>query len=118
MQTADAFLLPSKTVPSGDQEGTPIVLVESQATGLPCVTTRHAGIPEMIPESNHHLLVEEGDIEGMSDRLCRVAQMDVDELQIIAQQGREKIENEFSLTGEVQKLRCIYESVVSATTRR
>jgi glycosyltransferase involved in cell wall biosynthesis len=113
MQAADVFLLPSKTAPSGDEEGTPTVLVEAQATGLPCVTTRHAGIPEMIPEENHHLLVEEGSVAALSDRLCRVARMDLDELQTIAQNGREKIESEFSLTGEVQKLRSVYESVVS-----
>lgn len=113
MQAADVFLLPSKTAPNGDEEGTPTVLVEAQATGLPCVTTDHAGIPEMIPEENHHLLVEEGNVAALSDRLCRVAQMNVDELQTIAQNGRKKIESEFSLTGEVQKLRSVYESVVS-----
>jgi glycosyltransferase involved in cell wall biosynthesis len=115
MQAADIFLLPSKTAPNGDEEGTPTVLVEAQATGLPCVTTYHAGIPEMIPEENHHLLVEEGDVDALSERLCRLAQMDVDELQAIARYGRKKIENEFSLTGEVQKLRSVYESAVSVT---
>lgn len=115
MQAADILLLPSKTAPNGDEEGTPTVLVEAQATGLPCVTTYHAGIPEMIPEENHHLLVEEGDIDALSERLCRLAKMDVDELQAIAQNGRKKIESEFSLAGEVQKLRSVYESVVSVT---
>jgi glycosyltransferase involved in cell wall biosynthesis len=115
MQAADVFLLPSKTAPNGDEEGTPTVLVEAQATGLPCVTTYHAGIPEMIPEENHHLLVEEGNVNALGERLCRVAKMDVNELQTIARYGREKIESEFSLTGEVQKLRSVYSSAASAT---
>ncbi|WP_259134195.1 glycosyltransferase [Salinibacter ruber] len=118
MQAADAFLLPSKTAPNGDREGTPTVLVEAQATGLPCVTTRHAGIPEMIPEENHHLLVEEGNVAALSEQLCRVAHMNVNELQTIAQNGREKIESEFSLTGEVQKLRAVYASAVSVSDLR
>ncbi len=113
MQAADVFLLPSKTAPNGDEEGTPTVLVEAQATGLPCVTTHHAGIPEMLPEENHHLVVEEGNVAALSERLCRLAHMDVDELRAIAQNGREKIESDFSLTGEVKKLRAVYASAVS-----
>lgn len=73
MQATDAFLLPSKTAPDGDREGTPTVLVEAQAVGLPCVTTRHAGIPEMIPEKNQNLVVPEGEVNALAGRLCWLA---------------------------------------------
>lgn len=112
MQQAGAFLLPSKTAPSGDQEGTPTVLVEAQATGLPCVTTYHAGIPEMIPVGNHDLLVGEGDTKALSKALQNLATMEVDKLQAFARRGRKKVEEEFSLRGEVQKLCSVYGSVI------
>ena len=111
MKAADAFVLPSKTSPDGDREGTPTVLVEAQATGLPCISTRHAGIPEMIPEENHHLLVEEGDVKGLANRFSRVASLSEKRLQAIAERGRRKVENEFSLSAQCRELRSVYRSV-------
>lgn len=108
MQTADAFLLPSKTAPNGNREGTPTVLVEAQATGLPCVTTRHAGIPEMIPEAHHDLVVPEGNVVALADALCTLATRPVDDLAEMAKLGRQKVEQDFNLSGEVKKLSDLY----------
>ncbi len=111
MREVDAFMLPSKTAPSGDQEGTPTVLIEAQASGLPCVSTWHAGIPEMIPEENHDLLAKEGDVEALADILRDLSSRTVDELAEVADRGRRKVEDEFNLSKEVQKLRAIYRSI-------
>lgn len=111
MKAADAFVLPSKTSPDGDREGTPTVLVEAQAAGLPCISTHHAGIPEMIPEENHPLLVEEGDVKGLASRFSRVASLSEKRLQAIAERGRRKVENEFSLSAQCRELRSVYRSV-------
>lgn len=108
MNEADAFLLPSKTAPNGDREGTPTVLVEAQAVGLPCVSTRHGGIPEMIPEANHDLLADEGDTKTLGKILHSLADRPVDNLKCIARRGRQKVEEEFSLEGEVNILRSLY----------
>jgi len=113
MQAADAFVLPSKTAPDGDREGTPTVLVEAQATGLPCISTRHAGIPEMIPEANQDLLVQEGDVKALADRFLTVSTCSTDRLMEIAKRGRQKIQDEFSLSAQCEKLRSIYQSVAS-----
>jgi glycosyltransferase involved in cell wall biosynthesis len=111
MRDADAFLLPSKTAPDGDREGTPTVLVEAQCIGLPCVSTRHAGIPEMIPESNHHLLSDEGDISGLSESLYYLSELDVEFLRKISRYGREMMEKSFNLVREVEDLVCVYNYV-------
>jgi len=111
MQAADAFVLPSKTAPDGDREGTPTVLVEAQATGLPCISTRHAGIPEMIPEPNHGLLVDEGDVQALTDRFLKASSFAPERLSRIAERGRRKIENDFSLSAQCKKLQDIYQSV-------
>lgn len=110
MRMADVFMLPSKTAPNGDREGTPTVLIEAQASGLPCVSTRHAGIPEMIPRNNHDLLAEEGDIESLADILEDLSSRTVDELKQVADRGRKKVEREFDLPQEVKKLRDVYQS--------
>lgn len=108
MGTADVFLLPSKTAPDGDREGTPTVLVEAQATGLPCVATRHAGIPEMIPETNHKLLAPEGDIALLADSLHALGGSSARDLREIAERGRQKVERDYSLSGEVHHLQRMY----------
>jgi len=66
----DVFLLPSKTEHRSDgsvaeREGIPVALMEAMSFGLPVVSTRHAGIPELLIEP----LVEEGDVKGLAKRL-------------------------------------------------
>lgn len=113
MEAADAFILPSKTAPNGDREGTPTVLVEAQAIGLPCVSTRHAGIPEMIPDANQDLLVAEGNVEALASVLCMLAEKSLDDLKQRARRGRQKVERDFSLSSETEKIRNTYISCQS-----
>ncbi|MCS4119434.1 glycosyltransferase [Salinibacter ruber] len=109
MQEADAFLLPSKTAPNGDREGTPTVLIEAQASGLPCVSTRHSGIPEMIPPTNRDLLSAEGDLEGLAESLTQLASMTREEVEARAESSRRWVKEEFNLRREAEKLREVYD---------
>lgn len=116
LNDADAFLLCSKTSPSGDREGTPTVLIEAQAVGLPCVSTTHAGIPEMIPEPNHRFLAPEGNVDAIVECLHRLRACSDADVRRVAEAGREKIEESFCLSREVQKLRALYERVSDGQT--
>jgi len=113
MERADAFLLPSRTARTGDEEGTPTVLMEAQAIGLPCVSTRHAGIPEMMPPENHWLLADEGDVAGLASRIEGLSLCDAAELAAIATRGRQYVEQHFDLTDEVRRLVEIYRDVAA-----
>ena len=74
MAESDIFLQHSMTdVPTGDQEGLPVSILEAMAHGLPVVSTRHAGIPEAVIEQLTGLLVEEGDSVGMAQCLMTLA---------------------------------------------
>jgi colanic acid/amylovoran biosynthesis glycosyltransferase len=73
MGRADVFVLSSVVAADGDEEGTPVSLLEAQAAGLPVVATRHAGIPEIVRDGQTALLVAERDVDGLADALERLA---------------------------------------------
>jgi colanic acid/amylovoran biosynthesis glycosyltransferase len=57
-------------IPSyGDAEGTPVVILEAQAAGLPVVSTRHAGITEAVVHGQTGFLVSERDVQSMANHL-------------------------------------------------
>jgi colanic acid/amylovoran biosynthesis glycosyltransferase len=72
MGKAHIFLLPSVTAANGDQEGTPVSIMEAQSTGLPVVSTLHSGIPEVVLDGKTGFLVPERDVESLTDRLRRL----------------------------------------------
>lgn len=108
----DAFILASKTAADGDKEGTPVVLMEAMLAGLPCVSTWHAGIPEIFPEANHAYLAKEGDVSEIAHCVEALLALDAQALAHIGERGREKILADFNHAKEVAKLAELYKNVV------
>ncbi|MEW4570299.1 glycosyltransferase [Tautonia sp. JC769] len=63
------FVAPSITATDGNQDAPINVLKEAMATGLPVVSTRHGGIPELVQEGVSGFLVAERDADALADRL-------------------------------------------------
>lgn len=108
LREADAFILSSKTAVDGDSEGIPTVLMEAQAMGVPCISTFHSGIPEVIPIDNHWMLAQEADIESLESTIEKVLLAPVETIQNARRLGRKKVEQEFNLATEVSKLERLY----------
>ena len=69
MVEADLFMAPSVTAEDGDMEGMPLVIAEAMSTGLPVIGTRHSGIPEAVHDGENGIVVEEKDVEGLSNAI-------------------------------------------------
>ncbi len=69
MAAADIFLLPSVTAGNGDQEGIPVSIMEAMACGMPVISTRHSGIPELVEDGASGFLVPERDVEALAEKL-------------------------------------------------
>ncbi len=70
-QQAHAFVLPCRITADGDRDGFPNVLAEAMAMGVPVITTAISGIPEMIDDGVHGLLVS-GDARSIADAVERL----------------------------------------------
>lgn len=73
LSRARAFVQHSVTPESGDKEGTPVAVIEAGASGLPVVSTRHAGIPDVVLDGETGLLCEENDVEAYTANMLRLA---------------------------------------------
>jgi glycosyltransferase involved in cell wall biosynthesis len=60
-------------LPSLFGEGLPMVLLEAMAAGLPVVSTRVEGIPQLVRNDRDGLLVEPGNVPALANALLRFA---------------------------------------------
>lgn len=66
LDASDVLVAASVTARSGDQEGIPNAVKEGMALGLPVVSTRHSGIPELVQDGVNGLLVPERDAAALA----------------------------------------------------
>jgi len=111
---AGMFVLPSVVTSRGDRDGIPVALMEAMAVGLPVVSTRVSGIPELIEHGRSGLLAEPGDAQGLAH--C-VEQLLSDPLagREMALRARQKVEREFDVATEARKL---LEAILAARSAR
>jgi colanic acid/amylovoran biosynthesis glycosyltransferase len=93
---AHLFLLPSVTAADGDQEGTPVSLMEAQAVGLPVLSTNHSGIPEVVLDGASGFLVPERDLAALGDRLRYLIEHP-EVCREMGARGRRHVEGQFDL---------------------
>ena len=118
LKTHNVFLCPSKHAASGDAEGgSPVVLTEAMAFGLLCIGTRHCDIPEVVVDGKTGYLSNESDVIGMSEILCSIGNGS-NRLLELTKQGRKHVEQNFSAPIQSQKLRAIYQSLLSPAVCR
>jgi colanic acid/amylovoran biosynthesis glycosyltransferase len=110
---AEAVVIPSKVGAGGDSEGTPAVLCEAMAAGVPVVASALGGLAECIVDGETGVLVPPGDVGALIEALRRVADGAID----LETMGRAAAaEAERSL--DINLIGRRYEEVLAAAVRR
>jgi glycosyltransferase involved in cell wall biosynthesis len=69
LREAYALVIPSVVAADGDREGTPVVLSEGIAAGVPVIASRLAGIAERVTDGVHAQLVEPSSVGELTKAL-------------------------------------------------
>ncbi|MCR9108306.1 glycosyltransferase family 4 protein [Marivita sp. XM-24bin2] len=105
---ADVFVLPSFA------EGVPVVLMEAMASQVPVLTTRIAGIPELVEDGVSGRLVPPGDVEAFAEALDALLS-DAELRQAYGAAGRAKVVSEYDAA---QEAKWLSELIASASEGR
>ena len=99
----DVAVLPSVVLANGRRDGIPVALIEAMALGVPVVSTRVSGIPELVEHEVTGLLVEQRDPAGLADAIERL--LDDPELRRrMGRAGRRHVEEQFDLSRSAQQM--------------
>lgn len=100
---ANVFVLPSVPETGGGMDNLPTVIMEAMATGLPVVSTKIGGIPEMVIENETGFLVQPGDVVPLAGAIEKLIN-EVSLAQRLGQAGHERAQTLFSIEKNVRDL--------------
>ncbi len=100
---ACCFAQHSVTPSYGDAEGTPNTILEASAAALPVISTRHAGIPDVVLHGDTGLLVDERDVSGMAENMVLLLS-DRDAAEAMGRRARQRIQVHFSSASHIARL--------------
>lgn len=105
LRNLDLFVLPSM------YEGLPNVVLEAMACGLPVIATAVDGTPEAVVHGKTGFLVPSGQPKSLEDAIISLLN-EPGKLKQFGRAGRKRIENQFSLEGQVARFVALYESML------
>lgn len=110
LSTTDIFVLNSRVGDNGDMEGTPVTLLEAMCSKVPVISTRHAGIPDVIENGVNGLLVDERDNEGLEEAM-RMFIENPEMRQNCAENARNTVLEEYTVDRMKEKLEQVFQNI-------
>lgn len=101
LNRADVLVLPSYF------EGLPMAILEAMASGLPVVSSRVGGIPEVLQDSVNGLLFSPGDVKALS-HCFEILGTDISFARRLGRAARLRAENDFSVPVVIERLEQLY----------
>ena len=106
----DVFLQASRTATNNDKEGTPMVLVDVMAAGMPVISTKHTDIPEIVVDNYNGYLAEENDTDSFTASLMRLIN-NAAHFNNLSHHCRSHVIEQFNIIRQVEKLESIYNTL-------
>lgn len=103
MRSLDVFVLACCQDESGDVDGIPVVLMEAMAIGVPVVTTKISGLPELAIDRETGLLSEPEDATQIANLLSEISSDKALRSRLVAG-AKFHVDKEFTLQANVEKL--------------
>jgi len=97
MRRGDIYCLPCVWASDGDVDGLPQMLMEAMACGVPVVSTKLVGIPDLVVDGETGLLAEPNSTDDLSSKLQRLIE-DKSLRSSLAANGRQRVEQQFDLS--------------------
>jgi glycosyltransferase involved in cell wall biosynthesis len=95
---------------SRSYEGFPMVFLEAMAAGIPVIAPGMAGFPEIIEDGFNGFLFNPGDAEDLAKKI-KLLWNDPDLRVRLGENGRKKLETQYSPEVYYRKLMAVYEQV-------
>lgn len=105
LRTAEIFFLPSYN------EGMPMSILDAMGYGLPIVSTKIGGIPQIVHDRENGFVFEPGDIEGFSNAIIELLTNN-DERYKMGQESLKIVKEEYSLEQHIEKIIHLYNEVL------
>jgi glycosyltransferase involved in cell wall biosynthesis len=99
-----------------DHEGSPLSVMEYMAAGKPVVATRVGGVPDLIEDGVHGLLVPPRRSDELADAIASLLS-DRERAQKMGDQARARQQEEFTLAAFVRRVEDLYEELFAQTRR-
>jgi len=104
LASADCFVLACQPDSEGGSDNLPTVIAEAMFTGVPCISTTIAGVPEMITSEQDGLLVPPRDPAALAEALTGLL-TDPRRAAALGVAGKAKARASFSIERSVKELR-------------
>jgi glycosyltransferase involved in cell wall biosynthesis len=101
----DVIVVPSLT------EGTPLIVLEAMAAGVPLVASAVGGIPDQVRHDGEGLVIPPNDTAALGDALLELLQ-DPDRARSLGEAGRRRADSEFAHAAMVRKIETVYHAAL------
>jgi len=113
----DICVVPAVYCADGERDGIPVVLLEAIASGHAVISTRVSGIPELIDDGIHGLLVSERDAEALAKAIERLVENPQLRKSLIAV-GQERLACDFNISDKGRTLWNLIDGSADASARQ
>lgn len=113
LAAAECFILAPVLADNGDSDATPTVLAEAMAVGLPVISTRLGGIPEIIPPGGGWL-VDAGKPAGLADAIEQLGNMTAEQRRQMGAVGKDYVQAHWNCEQDAARLGKLFEQAAAA----